>query len=148
MSLSHSHLQRYVEPLFIKRVAEAALEELVKRCVNMFLVGVPGVSELQDWLGGTGAETAITASTAVTAEILLMLQWLSGQIASRPLTSVVYLPCRPGCIHHHVAVLLEVHHAPQGALPTHVHRCCLLSKGCAFQRPPLPCCWVCPLFHA
>ncbi len=35
----------YVEPSFVKRVAEAAVEELVRRYVNILLAGVPQVSD-------------------------------------------------------------------------------------------------------
>ncbi len=37
--------QTWVQPSFLKRLAEAALEELVRRAVNMFAVAPPQVGE-------------------------------------------------------------------------------------------------------
>ncbi len=36
-------LQKYVEESFVKRVAEALLEEYVRRVVNIFIAGIPQV---------------------------------------------------------------------------------------------------------
>lgn len=36
-------MQSWVETSFVKRVAEAALEELVRRAVNIFIAGIPEV---------------------------------------------------------------------------------------------------------
>jgi hypothetical protein len=38
-------IQRFVEPSFVKRVAESAFEELVRRTVNIFIAGLPPVTE-------------------------------------------------------------------------------------------------------
>ncbi len=39
--------QKFVEGSFIKRVAESMLEELVRRCVNIFIAGIPTVRRLR-----------------------------------------------------------------------------------------------------
>jgi len=38
-------VQKFVEASFVKRVAEAALEELVRRCANMYVAGIPPVTD-------------------------------------------------------------------------------------------------------